>query len=96
MAKEVKNQVESEIVENSFIDKSDKKWLINKKENKVTLCESIAEIISGNAETYDFSRKIDLFRKYSKNGKEIVKNNFIVFHLTTGESILVKRWNEMR
>ena len=45
----VENNIEA--VENSetngFLDKTDKKWILSKNENKVTLCESIDEIVSG-------------------------------------------------
>jgi len=94
--KEVKNLVtkpaESENAENCFLDKTDKQWYISKKEKKVTLCGSIDDIIGGNGESFEFSRMV----VSSRNSAKGIKNNFVVFYLSNGSILLLKRWNEMK
>ena len=87
---------EMEMSESSFLDKTDRQWHVSKKENKVTLCESIDDVINGNGETYKFSRKLITSRSATWKGKEIQKNHFVVFYLVNGDILLLKRWNEMK
>lgn len=81
---------------NSFLDKTDRQWLVSKKENKVILCESIDDVINGNGETFEFSKKIVSSRKAMWKGQEVQKNHFVIFYLVNGDVLLLKRWNEMK
>ena len=90
-----KNEVnEKEVVK--FLDKTDLSWYASKKESKVTICESIDEIIDGKGETYEYSRLEKSARSITKNEKTIQKCNFVLSHLVDGSSLLLRPWKELK
>jgi len=94
MAKAKKEELNLE-VQAVFYDKTDKSWYASKKENKITVCESIEDIINGKGETYEFSSYIRSARIVTKNEKTVEKNNFILFHLVGGNSLILRPWKEL-
>ena len=95
MAKAKKEELNLE-AQAVFYDRTDKSWYASKKENKITVCESIEDIINGKGETYEFSTSVISSRTVSKNEKEVEKNNFILFHLADGNSLLLRPWKELK
>ena len=93
MAKLFGNKTESVGVQ--FLDRTDKKWYVSKTENKITLCESIDDIINGKGESFEFTNKVISKRIYIKNEKNIEKNNFVLMVLNDGNFLLLKRWYEL-
>jgi len=97
MAKAKKeNQVLSNGSQPTFFDKIDMSWYASKKENTITVCASIEDIINGNGETFKFSASQVSSRTVSKNEKAVVKNNFVLFHLADGNSLLLRPWKELK
>jgi len=77
-------------------DKTNKHWYVSKGENKVTLCDSIGDIVNGVGETYEFIKKVESIRTFTKYEKTIEKNYFVLFSLADGNTLLLKRYNEMK
>jgi len=79
-----------------FYDKTNKHWYVSKDESRVTLCDSIGDIVNGSGETYEFIKKMESARTLTKDEKTIEKNFFVLFSLADGNTLLLKRYNEMK
>ena len=79
-----------------FFDKTDMNWYPSKKENKITVCDSIDDIINGKGETFEFSASSKSVRTITKNEKQVEKNNFVLFHLVDGNSLLLRPWKKLK
>ena len=77
-------------------DKTNKHLYVSKNENKVTLCDSIDDIVNGVGETYKFIKKMESVRTFTKDEKTIEKNFFVLLSLADGNTLLLKRYNEMK
>jgi len=87
---------QDEVMTEVFFDKTNMNWYVSKKENRVTLCESIDDIISGNGETHEFSKRVESVRTFTKDEKSVEKNYFVLFFLANGDTLLLKKHNEMK
>lgn len=87
------NSVKSE----TFVDKTNENWYVNKKSNKIAFGNSIDDIIEGNAKFVDFIHK-DISVRMDKNRKEedVERNNYILFTLSDESKVLVRSRDELK
>jgi len=79
-----------------FLDRSNLQWYSKEESNKVTFCTSLNDIIEGNGETYEFESKFLSHKVVSKDDKDQIKNNWVLFVLTDNRYILARKWGELK
>jgi len=77
-----------------FFDKTNRQWYC--KEDKVTFCGSIDDLIGGKGETFTFTDKHLSLKTVAKADKDKEYRKFFLFALADGSFALVNKWNEMR
>ena len=79
-----------------FFDKTDKHWYNKAGSNKLALCDSIDDIIEGDAEVYQFEQRFTSARTFSKNDKEREIQAYVLFALSDGNFLLLKQHRELK
>lgn len=86
----------TEVGENRFLDMTERKYTIEKKQNKIVFCDGSDDyreyVLKGTGESYEFVECHKSFR-ISKSDNE--KDTFILLVLTSGKYILVRKWKEL-